>query len=165
MKAAATFLVALLALLFLRSGETAARASQPYRQGKVTQSTIDNALKKARTQKKILMIEFGANWCEDCLVLARTLEEGDTKKYFKDHFFELRVDVGRFDRNLEIMKALGVEMNAIPTAVFFDPDGSRIGATNKMELEPARKYGVRQILPFLKEISEQKRVTNPAQYQ
>jgi hypothetical protein len=64
----------------------------------------------------------------------------------------------------EIMKALGVELNAIPTAVFFDPAGTRIGATNKMELEPSHKYGKTQILAFLKEIAERRQITNPAQF-
>jgi protein disulfide-isomerase len=135
---------------------------QPYSEGKVSKEKVDKALAKARSQRKFLMVEFGANWCEDCVVLAQTLEKGDTKKYFKSHFEVLRVDVGRFDRNLEIAKTLGVEMTAIPTAVFYAPDGERVGATNKGELEPARKYGSKQIYEFLKDIAERRMITNPA---
>jgi len=135
---------------------------QPYSEGKVSKEKVDKALAKARSQQKFLMVEFGANWCEDCVVLAQTLEKGDTRKYFKTHFEVLRVDVGRFDRNLEIAKTLGVEMNAIPTAVFFAPDGERVGATNKGELEPARKYGAKQIYEFLKDVAERRVITSPA---
>lgn len=135
---------------------------QPYSEGRVSKEKVDKALAKARSQQKFLMVEFGANWCEDCIVLAQTLEKGETRKYFKTHFEVLRVDVGRFDHNLEIAKSLGVEMNAIPTAVFFAPDGERVGATNKGELEPARKYGSKQIYEFLKDVAERRLITDPA---
>jgi hypothetical protein len=62
------------------------------------------------------------------------------------------------------MKALGVELNAIPTAVFFDPDGGRIGATNNNELEPSRKYGAGQILAFLKDVAQRRLISNPAEF-
>ena len=51
---------------------------------------------------------------------------------------------------------------AIPTAVFFAPDGERVGATNKGELEPARKYGSKQIYEFLRDVAERRLITNPA---
>ena len=97
-------------------------------------------------------------------MLAENLDKGETKDYFRQHFVVLRVDVGEFNRNLEIPEAVGVKLNAIPTAAFFAPDGDRIGATNNMELEPSRRYGTTQILAFLKEVAERRRITNPAQF-
>src|SRR5437016_5699246 len=114
--------ISILLIMVIRVSGVAVQSSGPYTDGKVSQSTVNNALKKAQSQKKILMVEFGANWCVDCVVLARTLDESPTKKYFQQHFVVLRVDVGKFDHNLDLMKALGVELNAIPTAVFFDQD-------------------------------------------
>ena len=166
MKTFAAFSLAI-ALLML----TSCNPAQPdethglYTGGDVTQADVDKALQTAKSEGKFLMVEFGADWCVDCVVLARTLEEGGTKEYFQQHFVVLKVDVGKFDRNHAIAKALDVELKGIPTAAFFAPDGSRIGATNKMELEPSSKYGSKQILPFLKEIAERKLITNPAQYQ
>src|SRR5512147_521168 len=96
-----------------------------YVAGKPRLSAIDKAFKQAQAQNKILMVEFGADWCADCVVLTRTLNEGATKKYFEQHFVIVSVDVGQFDRNIDIMKSLNVKTGAIPTAVFFNPDGSR----------------------------------------
>ena len=105
----------ILTLLFLLTATSllAVQAYEPYKAGKVDQSKVDKALQTARSAKKFLMVEFGANWCEDCIVLSRTLETGATKDYFEKHFVVLKVDVDKFDKNLEIAKALGVEMNAI----------------------------------------------------
>ena len=150
--------------LALTCGSIAAQNFAPYKEVKVTQADVDKAIRQARAEKKFLMVEFGANWCEDCLVLVKTLDEGNAKTYFRQHFVVLPVDVGFFDRNQEIAKALDVQLNAIPTAVFFAPDGSRVGATNKMELEPSRKFGAPQILAFLKEVAERRVITSPAQF-
>jgi len=133
-----------------------------YNEITVTPSMVEDAHKKAQAENKFLMIEFGANWCSDCMALARNMEQGQTRNYIRDHFIVLKVDVGQFNRNLDIAKSLGVDLNkGIPTAVFFAPDGKRVGATNKGELEPSAKYGTQQIYGFLKEIAERQTITTP----
>jgi len=150
-------LTVLLTFILLQSG-----TSKPYPETKVTKAMVDDALGRARAEHKFLMIEFGANWCEDCVALAQNLEQGQPRDYLQKHFRILKVDVGQFDRNLDIAKALSVDLNkGIPTAVFFAPDGNRVGATNNGEFEPARKYGSRQIYSFLKQIAERHVITVP----
>ena len=142
--------------------EKQGQVAGPFHDIKVTPAMLDDALSGARTQHKLLMVEFGANWCGDCLALSRHFEQGETRDYFEKHFVLFKVDVGEFNRNLETAKLLGVDINqGIPTAVFFAPDGNRIGATNGGELGPSQKYGSNQILAFLKEVAEQRRITNP----
>src|SRR5262249_57914393 len=138
------------------------RAPHIYDDTNVTMAMVDRAVQTAKSQHKFLMVEFGANWCGDCVALARHLEQGQTQDYFQKHFVILKVNVGQFDRNLDLAKTLGADLSkGIPTAVFFDPDGKRVGATNKGELEPAAKYGAQQIHGFLREIAERRTITNP----
>jgi protein disulfide-isomerase len=135
---------------------------QIYQPTNMTPGMIAHALKIAREENKFLMVEFGANWCEDCVALAHNLEQGETRNYFEKHFVVLKVDVGQFNRNLDVAKSLGVDLDkGIPTAVFFAPDGNKVGATNKGELEPSRKYGSKQIYAFLREIAERRVITTP----
>jgi thioredoxin 1 len=135
---------------------------QIYQPTNVTPGMLAHAIKTAREQNKFLMVEFGANWCEDCVALARNLEQGETRDYFQKHFVVLKVDVGQFNRNLDVARSLGVDLDkGIPTAAFFAPDGNKVGATNKGELEPSRKYGSKQIYAFLREIAERRVITIP----
>ena len=129
----------------------------------VTQLRLEQALLRAKALNKHLMVVFGGDWCEDCVVLKRNLETGETRDYFHQHFIVLNVEVDHSDRNLSVAKSLnaGVEQG-VPAAVFFAPDGSRIGATTRGELEPSRNYTPAQILEFLKAIVEQRSVVNPA---
>jgi thioredoxin len=158
------FVILFAAILMVQTITAGQQKGKPhiYDENKVTPAMVDEALKTARSQNKFLMVEFGADWCSDCVALARSLEQGQTAEYLRNHFVVLKVNVGQFDRNLDIAKSLGVDLNkGIPTAVFYTAGGSRIGATNNGELEASRKYGSKQIYGFLRGIAERKIITSP----
>jgi len=127
----------------------------------------DIAAGKARAEAtgKLLMVTFGANWCPDCLTLHKNLEDPLTRDYAQSMFEIVNVDVGEFDKNADVAKELGVAVNGIPLAVFFSPDGRPIGDTRRGELEPSRHYTSREILGFLREVAEYRRVVSPDQRQ
>src|SRR5438309_10795649 len=47
---------------------------------------INDALKKAATEKKRVLLVFGANWCYDCHVLDHALHDGDAGKIVSENF-------------------------------------------------------------------------------
>jgi protein disulfide-isomerase len=117
----------------------------------VTQEELEVAQSQAHALNKFLMIEFGANWCSDCRALSHQLGENSAKDLLREHFVILNVDVGQFDRNLEVAKSLGVDIigRGIPTAVFVSPDRHR-----------STKYGTRDIQAFLRNLADDKRLTS-----
>lgn len=138
-------------------------AAQPLPEARVTQYRVDYAVRKAKAQRRFLMIEFGAAWCEDCRVLAQDLQSEVARGYFQSHFNFLNIDIGHSDRNFGAADTLGVDLShGIPAVVMFAPDGSRIGATDHGELEPSRNYRPEQILQFLKAVVDHRALTNPA---
>jgi thioredoxin 1 len=111
---------------------------------------------------KFLMVTFGANWCADCRTLYHHLKSDDVRVFTDDLFHFVTVDVGKFNRNRDVARELGVDMaRGIPVAVFFAPDGGEIGNTNDGQLEPARYYTSKQILKFVRDVAERSQITAP----
>ena len=134
----------------------------PYDSGLNVKKALAEAQARAASGGKLVMVVFGANWCTDCLVLHRSLENGATRDYALRNFEFVDVDVGKFDRNLDVARHLGVNLNkGIPAAVFLDGAGHPVAATNEGELESSRKYPPEQILKFLRGVVEQRKVEFP----
>ena len=116
----------------------------------------------ATRRGKFLIVIFGANWCMDCRTLYRRLNSREVADYTDDLFDFAHVDVGNFDRNLDVTKDLGVSLErGIPVALAFNRDGALIGTTNNGELDPARFYSSKQILRFVRNIAERSKIVAP----
>jgi len=141
------------------------RSHLPYDAKADARREIADAKARAAASGKMLMVTFGANWCPDCLTLHKDLEDPITRDYAHKKFEMVNVDVGEFDKNSDVARELGVTVNGIPLAVFFSSDGRPIGDTTGGELEPSRHYTSREILDFLEEVAEHRRVVSPDQRQ
>ena len=138
-------------------------ARLPYRKDADARQVFETTRSRARSEKKLLMVTFGANWCADCRALHRQLHAEPVSGFVASHYEIVNVDVGDFDRNLGLAADLGVDLQmGIPVAIFFAADGAVIGATNHGELEPARTYTSRQILRFLEDVAQDGRIAVPS---
>jgi len=134
----------------------------PYHENADARAMVNSEREKAVRDGRFLMVTFGANWCQDCRTLHSHLKSEEVADYTADLFYFVNVDVGKFNQNADIAAELGVTLSkGIPVAVFFNPDGHLIGATNEGQLEPARHYSSRQILKFMRDIAERSRILAP----
>lgn len=93
----------------------------PYDASDDAHARIEAALKRARASGKPVLIDFGANWCADCRVLAGVLELPEMRGWLARKFELVQVDVGRFDRNLDIPRRFSTTpMEAIPAVFVID---------------------------------------------
>jgi thioredoxin 1 len=123
---------------------------------------IAAAQQRAKGSKKYVMVIFGANWCKDCVVLHKLLDEPATKSYVDAHFEIVGVDLGRFNKNMDVARSLKLDLDkGIPAAAFLAFDGSSIGNTNNGELEPSRNYHSEMILRFLHQVVENHKIVRP----
>lgn len=140
----------------------AANPNAPYRDSADSRQELTAAKQRAAAANHLVMVIFGANWCPDCVVLHRSLESGETEIYARQHFEFVAVNVGNFDKNLDLAKEFGVTLKkGIPAAVILAPDGTVVGMTNHGELEASRNYTPQQILGFMQDIVEKRQVVFP----
>ena len=134
----------------------------PYDESADAAALIADARELARAERQFLMVTFGANWCLDCRMLHHYLTTEPVIDYTRDLFRFVNVDVGKLNQNREIAEELGVSLaRGIPVAIVFDRDGNLLGTTNDGQLEPARYYSSKQILKFVRDIAERRRIVAP----
>ena len=109
------------------------------------------------------MVQFGAGWCPECRLLSKELDNPQLHGYMAQHFVRLSINVGEFNRNLELAKSLGVDVvqSGIPAAAFFTPDGAAILTTQHGELARASQEGSESLLRFLEQIRQQASLRSP----
>jgi thioredoxin 1 len=128
----------------------------PYDEAADAKAQLQQALAEAgKTQRPVLLI-FGANWCEDCRALDAAIHTGRTAELMARAFKVVKVDVGRFDRNLALAEAYGNPIRkGIPAAVVLSPANQLLYATRAGELADARRMSETGIHDFFSQIVAQ----------
>jgi thioredoxin 1 len=130
----------------------------PYNEAANAQADIQYALKAAHDGNKRALIVFGANWCGDCRVLDSELHKGDLARLMNEKFVVVKVDVGRFNRNMDITAQYGNPTEkGIPSVVLLSAEGKAIYQTDGGELADARKMGAQEIGRFFAAMAEKAR--------
>lgn len=117
-----------------------------------TVSLYEDSLQYAEKENKKLIVLFGADWCPDCRALDRMLVTPEIKNLILKHYIILKIDVGRFDQNLELDEILGHPIGkGIPAIVILQPKPFQILATTKGgEFSNASQMSEVQVLTYLK---------------
>jgi protein disulfide-isomerase len=132
-------------------GNTPARAQGPYDQAADARKDIATALSQAGADHKLVLLDFGANWCLDCVVLSKLFEDETVQPFLRDHFHMVSIDVGQWDRNLDVSRQYGSPIDSgIPAVVVLAPDGRIIASTKNGALADARTATAKEILGYLK---------------
>ncbi|MDQ6684231.1 MAG: thioredoxin family protein [Pseudomonadota bacterium] len=145
----------LTALVFMLCCSLVVAAELPYDEAADARAAVQSALAQASAAKVPLLIVFGANWCEDCRVLDKALGSGRNAALMAERFKVVKVDVGRFDRNLDIAAAYGNPIKkGIPAAVVVGADQRILYATKAGELADARRMSESGIYDFFTAVSK-----------
>lgn len=124
----------------------------PYDEAADASAAVDRARTQARRQGKRLIIDLGGNWCPDCRVLAGTMALPELDRFMKAHFVTVMVDVGRFDRNLQIPARYGItgRLPGVPALLVIDPKTDRLlNPDNFSALSSARKMSPQALADWI----------------
>ena len=130
-------------------------ASLPYDEAADAKADLKQALNASKTDKQPVLVIFGANWCKDCRALDQALSIGRNAELVKREFKVVKVDVGNFNKNLDVAEAYGNPIKkGIPAAVVLSPDNKVLYATRLGELADARNMSETGIYDFFKQVTE-----------
>ncbi len=111
---------------------------------------IKHALAEAAASQKRVIVVFGANWCFDCHVLDLAFHRPDLAAVLERGYKVVHVDVGKGDKNQDLMRQYQVPMKrGIPALAVLDGDGKLLFSQKSGEFENARALGPEDLLQFL----------------
>jgi thiol:disulfide interchange protein len=113
---------------------------QPYDEKANANAAVAAAFARAKKSHKRVLIDLGGNWCVDCIVLANFVELPQVKRFVTAHYEWVAVDVGRFNKNLQIPARFGLtkRLVGVPTILIVTPDGKQINQNDVFAVSDAR---------------------------
>ena len=144
----------LLTVISLMVALTCQAADPIYNESADAKAEVRQALAQAATTGVPLLVIFGANWCGDCKILDMALKQGVSAPLVAKEFKVVNVNVGRFDRNVDIAQSYGVPLkNGIPAVVVLSPKNQVLYVTREGELADAGNMGENGIHEFFRKVT------------
>ena len=121
---------------------------QLYRADANANDEINHALITAAKEHKRVLLDFGGNWCLDCHVLDNAFHQPRIAPLLNDNFILVHVDVGRYDKNLELAKRYRVDLEkGVPSLAVLNARGAVLYSTG--DFERARVLSEEDVIAFL----------------
>ena len=109
----------------------------PYVSHANARADIQAALLEAQADHKFVLLDFGANWCPPCHELRSLFDTPHAASYLQANFHLVYIDVGRFDRNGDVVRKYGfVTSQGIPALTVLASSGEVIAVARGKALDP-----------------------------
>ena len=124
---------------------------QPYDEAANADAAVAAAFARAKKSHKRVLIDLGGNWCVDCVVLANFVELPTIKRFVTAHYEWVAVDVGRFNKNLQIPARFGItkRLTGVPTLLIVTPDGKQLNQDDVFAVSDARSMTPQALADYL----------------
>ena len=124
---------------------------QPYNEAADADAQVAAAFARAQKSHQRVLIDLGGNWCVDCLVLSKFLRLPEMRRFMEAHYEEVLVDVGRFNRNLQIPARFGItkRLEGVPALLIATPDGKLVNGNNVFATADAHNMTPQALADYL----------------
>jgi thiol:disulfide interchange protein len=111
---------------------------------------IAAALKQASLDHKRIILDFGGDWCGDCQVLDIYFHQSPNVELVDKNFLIVHVDIGHFDKNLDITEKYDVPLKkGVPALAVIDADGKLLYSQQAAEFGDMRYMYPASVTDFL----------------
>lgn len=131
-----------------------ADAIRPFDEHADAAAELALAMTLARETDKLVLINFGANWCPDCRAFEAACQGPEIRPLIDAHFVVAKVDVGDWHKNPELVDAWDNPIEGgIPAVVIATPDQEILFTTKAGQLSKARHMGHDGLKAFFERIA------------
>ena len=113
---------------------------------------IENAVKKASSEGKHVLLQLGGNWCGWCKLFDKKVTTNDTlRTTMEKNFVVYHVNYSKENKNEDVLASLGYPQRfGFPVFVVLDGKGNRLHTQNSAYLEEGRGHSTKKVLEFFK---------------
>ena len=110
------------------------------------------ALKTAAETNKRILLDFGGNWCGDCMVLDIYFHEPRNREILDANYVLVHVNIGTMDANLDIAKQYDVPVEkGVPALAVLNEKGVLLYSQRGGEFESMRRIESSAVTGFLEQ--------------
>lgn len=125
----------------------------PYNGEEYSAEQINNFLDETLQQSKQPILIFGGNWCPDCRILDGTLQLPTIKKFMNKNYNIMHIDVGRYDKNMELMSFFEIDKEkGVPRVLVFDNKKNLLNSSSTREWTTARERNFQDIFDYFQKL-------------
>ncbi len=142
-----TIRLALISSLFAAQ---AAAAPDIYPAPEQAPTDVTSALRKASATHRMVILDFGGNWCPDCRVLDSYFHDATNKPLLEAGYVLVHVNIGRMNQNLDLAARYEVPLKkGAPALAVLDAHGKLLYSQKTGEFEAMRKMESSAVTEFL----------------
>jgi thiol-disulfide isomerase/thioredoxin len=134
--------------------EGSAKATRPaiYDEKADAAQQINEALAVAKKENKLVLLQFGANWCGWCHKLHQVCEkDAEIAAKLKEAYVVVLVDVNKGHNEASNQKYGNPTRLGLPVIVILDPAGKVLVTQDTGKLEAGDRHDPKKVLGFLAE--------------
>lgn len=131
---------------------TSARSAAPdiYPAPAQAHADIAAALHTAAASHKRVILDFGGNWCPDCIVLDRYFHDAQNAPIVQANYVVVHVNVGRFDANVDLAERYGIPLRkGVPALAVLDGHGKLLYSQSAGQFEKMSQLESSALTQFL----------------
>ena len=156
----------LVVLLCIATAQTHAQTGEAklYRPAAPAESEIAGAIKKARVEKKNVLIQAGGNWCVWCLEFNRFCHaDPQIDSLLATDFVVYHLNYSPENKNAALLAKFGYPQRfGFPVFIVLDESGNQLHTQNSSYLEQGKSYNKTKVMEFLRNWN--RTALNPASY-
>ena len=127
----------------------------PYNDEEYSAEQINDFLDETLQQSKQPILIFGGNWCPDCRILDGTLQLPTIKKFMNKNYNIMHIDVGRYDKNMELISYFGIpKEKGVPRVLVFDKNKIVINKKSTKEWTTARDRRKQEVFDYFQGLAQ-----------
>lgn len=143
-------IVAIVTILSLSAGAARPAERHPYPLPGQARVDLARALKTAAATHKRVLLDFGGNWCPDCLVLNIYFHNPQNLPILTKSFVLVDVNIGEYDANLDLAQRYGVPLKkGVPALAVLSDRGKLLYTQKQGEFEAMSRMDPSSVTRFL----------------